>query len=124
MNRKTFHPRLLLVLVLIAAGLLVCDDAIAEEGCTSSDCHAKLLKGSTVHPVAEGCETCHASVETPHPKKGQKTFKLTQDPPDLCYTCHEKFGEKSVVHFPVQNGMCTTCHNPHSSNQPKLWCSR
>lgn len=111
---------LLLASVVISGVLLTHADAVAEEGCASAHCHATLLKGSTVHPVAESCEGCHESVETPHPKKGKKTFKLTQDPPDLCYTCHEKFGEKSLVHFPVQSGMCTTCHNPHSSNQPKL----
>jgi predicted CXXCH cytochrome family protein len=112
------------VVLLIAAAMLGLffhwGRAMAEEGCVSEKCHAKLLKGSTVHPVAESCDGCHEAVETPHPKKGSKTFKLTQDPPDLCYTCHEKFGDKSVVHFPVQSGMCTACHNPHSSNQPKL----
>ena len=120
MNQKNLRNRLPLALLLIGGVLLVCGAAGAEEGCTSADCHAKLVKGSTVHPVAESCDSCHESVDTPHPQKGKKTFKLTQDPPDLCYTCHEKFGAKSVVHFPVQNGMCTTCHNPHSSNQPKL----
>jgi predicted CXXCH cytochrome family protein len=120
MNQKNFRTCLPLALFLIGGVLLVCDDAMAEEGCTSAECHAQLLKGSTVHPIAETCESCHESVETPHPKKGKKTFKLTQDPPDLCYTCHEKLGAKSVVHMPVQGGMCTACHNPHSSNQPKL----
>ena len=120
MTQKTFPTCLVLAPLLISGALLVCTPAIAEDSCASADCHAKLLKGSTVHPVAEACDGCHQSVETPHPQKGKKTFKLTQDPPDLCYTCHEKFGDKKVVHFPVQGGMCTTCHNPHSSDQPKL----
>lgn len=94
--------------------------ALAEDGCVSGQCHATLLTGSTVHPVAESCESCHESVSTPHPKKGAKTFKLTQDPPDLCYACHEAFGKKKLVHFPAAQGMCTTCHDPHSSSQPKL----
>jgi predicted CXXCH cytochrome family protein len=120
MNPQSFRTCLPLALLLISGVVLFRHAASAEEGCTSADCHAKLLKGSTVHPIAEACDGCHESVETPHPQKGKKTFKLTQEPPDLCYTCHEKFGDKSVVHFPVQNGMCTTCHNPHSSDQPKL----
>ena len=114
------HARPLVALLLTGFFLAHAAAAAAQEGCASEKCHAKLLAGSTVHPVAENCDGCHESVDTPHPKKGQKTFKLTQDPPDLCYTCHEKFGDKSLVHFPVQSGMCTTCHNPHSSNQPKL----
>src|SRR5512147_2907333 len=75
------------ILLLVAFGMssfiFLCRHAMAEEGCVSDKCHAQLLKGSTVHPVAESCEGCHQAVETPHPKKGSKTFKLTQDPPDL-----------------------------------------
>jgi predicted CXXCH cytochrome family protein len=86
----------------------------------SDKCHATLLKASTVHPIAETCASCHESVSTPHPQKGKKTFKLTQEPPDLCYTCHEAFGKKSTMHPPVQQGACTMCHNPHASDEPKL----
>lgn len=74
-----------------------------------------------MHPPAEGCEACHESTATPHPEKGKKTFKLTQEPPDLCNTCHEAFGgKKGTVHSLVKEGMCTTCHDPHSSNEAKL----
>jgi predicted CXXCH cytochrome family protein len=120
MNQKNFGTCLLLVPFLMGGICLARDDAVAQDSCVSAQCHAKLLTGSTVHPIAETCESCHESVETPHPKKGTKTFKLTQDPPELCYTCHERFGEKKQVHFPVTGGMCTMCHNPHSSNEPKL----
>jgi predicted CXXCH cytochrome family protein len=120
MNQRTRGASLLFATLLTSGCLLASTVAIAADGCVSGQCHATLLTGSTVHPVAETCESCHESISTPHPKKGTKTFKLTQDPPDLCYTCHEAFGKKSQVHFPVTGGMCTTCHNPHSSNQPKL----
>lgn len=119
MNPKSL--RTCLLLAALCGFCLVCTDAGAEEGCTSDKCHAKVLKGSTVHPIAETCETCHESVATPHPKKGEKTFKLTQEPPDLCFTCHDRDAfQKSDVHPPVQSGMCTSCHNPHSSAEPKL----
>ena len=120
MNQRTLGASLVFATLLTSGCLLASTAAIAEEGCVSGQCHVKLLTGSTVHPVAENCESCHESVSTPHPNKGTKTFKLTQDPPDLCYMCHEAFGKKKLVHFPVTGGMCTTCHNPHSSNQPKL----
>ncbi len=120
MAEKNFGVCLWPATLLLSVFFLQCGDAVAEEGCVTDKCHTKLLKGQTVHAVAEGCPTCHESVESPHPAKGKKTFKLTQDPPDLCYTCHESFTSKRLVHFPVQSGMCTTCHNPHSSDQPKL----
>lgn len=120
MNQKNFPTCLVLALLLVGGFSFARDDALAEESCVSDKCHATLLKGKTVHPIAETCESCHESVATPHPQKGTKTFKLTQEPPDLCYTCHEKFGTKSEVHPPVQQGVCTMCHNPHSSNEPKL----
>jgi len=120
MNRNSCRMVLLLVAGAMSGALLPCRYAVAEEGCVSDKCHAKLLKGSTVHPVAESCDGCHQSVDTPHPKKGKQTFKLTQDPPELCTTCHGSIGEGKDVHFPVAQGMCTACHNPHSSNEPKL----
>lgn len=120
MNQKHTRTRLLLAALVGGAVLLASTAAVAEEGCVSDKCHAKLLKAETVHPIAESCETCHQSVDTPHPQKGKKTFKLTQDPPDLCNTCHTDIADKKEVHFPVAQGMCTTCHDPHASDQPKL----
>lgn len=92
----------------------------AEEGCISAECHARLLKSKNLHPIAESCENCHQSVSAPHPQKGRQTFKLLQNPPELCASCHPPIGSKPHVHSPVKNGMCTTCHNPHSSDEPKL----
>jgi predicted CXXCH cytochrome family protein len=119
MNSTHIRTVVLLTAFFVSGIALTSGAAVAEEGCVTDKCHAKLLKGSTVHPVAETCDSCHESVETPHPKKGGTTFKLTQEPPALCQTCHEAFAKK-VIHPPAQQGMCTTCHNPHSSNQPKL----
>jgi len=92
----------------------------AEEGCVTAQCHSKLLTAKNIHPIAESCDNCHQSVSSPHPQKNQKTFKLTQEPPELCATCHPPFGKRPQVHSPVKNGMCTTCHNPHASDEPKL----
>ena len=110
------------VLVLLTAmGLIVLNTkAASEEGCVTGQCHSTLLKAKNTHPVAEPCDGCHQSVTTPHPQKGKGTFKLTQDVPDLCYSCHTPFGKKTVVHPPVKSGMCTSCHNPHASDEPKL----
>jgi predicted CXXCH cytochrome family protein len=94
--------------------------AAAQDDCTAAQCHARLIEKGNVHPAAFTCESCHESTSTPHPKKGEQTFKLTSDPPELCSACHEAFGEKGHVHFPVEQGMCTTCHDPHASDESAL----
>ena len=94
----------------------------AQDGCVTQKCHSTMLKGKSVHPGADPCEGCHEATDTTHPVKGKKTFKLLQEPPDLCYTCHDAFGtgEGMKLHSPVEEGTCTVCHNPHQSDQEKL----
>jgi len=92
-----------------------------EDPCLT--CHADLKQpAKSVHAaIALGCSACHKVVEgKSHP--GQKgSMALTQNMPGLCYSCHDesKFKGKSV-HQPVSGGMCTGCHNPHSSNSDKI----
>jgi len=92
----------------------------AQETCTSAQCHATLVAGADVHPATEDCESCHEATAEPHPQPGKKTFALSAEPPELCWNCHDAFGTKAQVHDPVAGGECTTCHDPHSSNQAKL----
>ncbi len=89
------------------------------QGCITAQCHQGMLKSKNIHPGADPCDTCHQAVKTPHPQKGQQTFKLSQEVPALCFQCHEPFKKKNI-HPPVKDGMCTSCHNPHDSAQPKL----
>lgn len=111
-------------LALVLAGAMLSTPTTAraegEGGCTAAKCHASLTKPENQHQVLENCEGCHSSNGEPHPSKGKKGFELVNDMPDLCFTCHEELGKKKVVHFPVANTPCTTCHNPHSSAQEKL----
>lgn len=119
------NPTIPLSLASLLAGLLLAPPAAAvEPSCASPQCHEKLLKGKTVHPVTESCDTCHESVATPHPQKGKKTFKLGAPVAELCANCHDAFGKKAHVHPPVKDGECATCHDPHSSDQPKLLVSQ
>lgn len=113
---RPFPPLLIILIFMLAAGLGVAP-AGAEESCAS--CHAALVKTRNAHAATEDCTNCHASLATPHPQKGQKGFKLAQEVPALCFSCHDAFG-KSVIHAPVKEGSCTTCHDPHGSDQAKL----
>lgn len=111
---------LVVLLALTALSLFVLDTrAVAQEGCLT--CHRKLLNGKkNVHPpVQQACESCHESVG-PHPQQGKKGWKFIQEPPELCAMCHPPLGKKPHVHSPVKNGMCTSCHNPHAADEPKL----
>ncbi|MEW6714780.1 MAG: cytochrome c3 family protein [Nitrospirota bacterium] len=114
--------RLLFLLAFLATLSIIAphEKALAEEGCITAQCHSTLLGAKNIHPAAESCDNCHQSQLTPHPQAKIKTFRLSQEPPDLCATCHEPFGKKTDIHPPVKDGMCTSCHNPHASDVPKL----
>ena len=118
-NRRFWFTAFFAVLATLGLFVLKTEMAAAQ-GCVTDQCHSALLKAKTVHPVAQSCDSCHQAASSPHPQKGKKTFKLLQEPPALCEMCHAPFGKKSQVHSPVKNGLCTTCHEPHASETPKL----
>lgn len=67
----------------------------------------------------EACTSCH----NPHGASEQKLLKKPQK--TLCGSCHTdtfappgpREAELASTHKPVVEGQCTTCHNPHSSNE-------
>lgn len=62
-------------------------------------------------PYSAGlCTMCHKTGADG--KIIEDEFKAQQ--PDLCYQCHEKKDQESVVH-PALFMDCTMCHNPHES---------
>jgi predicted CXXCH cytochrome family protein len=68
----------------------------------------------TVHPPfrEHNCEECHES------GSGQG---LRVSPPQLCWTCHKDFlAGQQVKHQPVEDGECTSCHDPHQSENKNL----
>lgn len=64
-------------------------------------------------PYADGqCDICHES---------KFSQKLSMEPPELCFTCHDDFLQgKKTRHYPAEEGMCTACHNPHKSENEHL----
>jgi predicted CXXCH cytochrome family protein len=122
MKKIPFFPIALTLVAVVLLGVAgaFTPVASAEQGCVTAQCHQGMLKTKNIHPAADPCESCHQPVLTPHPQKKTKTFKLSQEVPGLCFQCHTQFGTMKHIHPPVKDGMCTTCHNPHDSAEPKL----
>ena len=75
-------------------------------------------EGGSRHPPGEKeCTRCHGEAGMAR----LSTVGLTEPIPQLCYGCHEEFGEPvEYVHGPVGLGECLFCHQAHESSQPKL----
>lgn len=100
----------------------------AKMTCQTSACHQDLGKGAFIHgPMksAKGCTVCHLtdgkSADGKHPgllKMGPSEINKT------CYLCHEEFKHQfqnsKSVHKVIAEKSCTSCHNPHQSEQKKL----
>ena len=66
------------------------------------------------------CTDCHKIHQGAKPIK--KSLKMAE--PDLCYSCHKEYQAKGSFpsHHPIKEGKmtCSSCHQPHSSNQKML----
>jgi len=87
--------------------------------CHNKSSHAEFVGG--MHDARNvSCVTCH-SVHSPKSEKAQlKTVTVTQ----TCENCHkqEAMKVKKQGHMPVNEGKmdCTSCHNPHGSNNVRM----
>lgn len=84
-------------------------------------CHTDKDTGDTVHlAVQMGCTVCHIA---PHDNDTPE-LSLFADPPDLCFTCHDTaMFTRQNQHTAVMAGMCTSCHDPHTSSNKSLLVS-
>ncbi|MEW6087226.1 MAG: cytochrome c3 family protein [bacterium] len=118
MNRKTVFKYASLIAFLFLFGwpsFLNAEEKKKEEKKECYDCHEKeketFSKGNVHPPVADGdCKVCHKD----HGDENNLIL-LFEVEKELCFSCHEKIGEKSFVHKPIRDGKCTSCHNPHTS---------
>ena len=126
MRRERVVLFIVLVLICSAAVIISGTESHSQEkksaentvSCITAKCHADLTKVKYVHgPVAEGeCSLCHGESKghIKDPKKNK--FKEIEDVSAACYDCHDAFEAKKFIHSPVEEGECTSCHNPHGSN--------
>ena len=93
-----------------------------SETCTS--CHNRSEHNNWVggkHDARNvSCTTCH-SVHAPKSEKGQLKAETQEE---TCKACHQKEVNKihKSSHMPVREGKmeCTSCHNPHGSDNVKM----
>ena len=100
------------------------DVKAADLNATCLSCHEKATQESFMSSMHArrnvACSSCH-SVHAPKSATGQlKTKKDTE----LCYSCHkaERAKMNRTSHHPVREGKmaCSSCHNPHEGNRPKM----
>jgi DmsE family decaheme c-type cytochrome len=90
-------------------------------GCHSNFINDVLSKDRIHWPVVDkkGCLNCH------NPHASPENYLLKKPMKELCGTCHEdtiRRQERSETkHPPIQEGQCTACHLPHSSDYSFLW---
>jgi len=102
--------------LMFAQLLLPLSAAAAEPPCLS--CHQDKRAGKTVHPALDlGCDACHTGTHS----GGKPAPKLSAPVPDLCFSCHDKKAfDQKTLHAPVAGGLCGSCHDPHSSGNPRM----
>ncbi len=76
-----------------------------------------IKTGDIFHPPFKQklCLFCHSN--------GLGKDRLRFPLPTICFQCHGRLDQMGeTVHWPVRQGRCTTCHNPHQAGVKKLLC--
>ncbi len=98
--------------------------AAAQINATCLSCHEKARQANystSMHARRQvACTSCHSVHSSKSPTGQLKTAKDSE----TCFTCHKQERAKSMraSHHPVREGKlgCTSCHNPHDGNSPKM----
>jgi DmsE family decaheme c-type cytochrome len=96
----------------------------ADVGAMCTTCHNRSSHsdwaGSKHEARNLSCATCH-SVHAPKSREAQLTRASERE---LCAGCHRRESDKTLrsSHMPVREGKmeCSTCHNPHGSQNVRM----
>ncbi len=120
--------RVLIILACFAsaqAGSL--QEAVINRGCSKYQDPQTIapLKKFVEPAMDKGCVACHLDCDklSPAQQKEPPDYYLKAKEPELCLECHATSGKDlSPTHDkqPLGKSRCTGCHDPHSSDIPKL----
>ncbi len=87
-----------------------------DEHTNCVECHTDHASATHLHPAAkDACFSCHA-IDT----REEATYVVLKPSRSaVCVECH-KADTAMRTHFPYASGMCTRCHSPHGSENPRL----
>jgi predicted CXXCH cytochrome family protein len=81
-----------------------------------SSCHAKKVRGRSVHSaMATACTVCHMAMT----QGDMTTMSLAMPKEKICFACHEQSAALRQ-HVPAVKGLCVECHDAHSSDRRML----
>jgi predicted CXXCH cytochrome family protein len=120
--------RILIILACFAsAHASSLQEAVTKKGCSQYQDPKTIapLKKFVEPAMDKGCVACHLDCDklTPAEQKEPPDFYLKAKEPELCLACHATSGKDlSPAHDkqPLGKSKCTGCHEPHSSDIPKL----
>jgi predicted CXXCH cytochrome family protein len=103
-------------------------EAAVKRGCSEYQDQKSIepLKKFKEPALDKGCVACHldCSQLSPANQKEPPEYYLKAKEPELCLDCHASPGKKSLSpshdNQPLGKSKCTSCHDPHSSDAPKL----
>ena len=104
------------------------ENRFAGKNCLTSGCHAELSEPKFAHggKLLNECEKCHEQTG-----REKHKYRMVAESPGLCFKCHDGVAKvlKDRVaypyrHFPVDEGSCVDCHNPHASEHRNLLIER
>jgi predicted CXXCH cytochrome family protein len=120
--------RALIILACFAsarAGTL--QEAVIKDGCSKYQDQKSIepLKKFVEPAMKEGCVACHLDCDklSPANQKEPPEYYLKAKEPALCLECHtpsRKDLGPAHDNQPLGKSKCTGCHEPHSSDTPKL----
>ncbi len=120
--------RILIILACFAsaqAGQL--QEAVIKDGCSKYQDPKSIepLKKYVEPAMKQGCVVCHLDCNrlSPANQKEPPDYYLKAKEPALCLECHASSGKDLAPahnNQPLGKSKCTGCHNPHSSDIPKI----